>query len=100
MNKKIIITGAGGRFGKEIRKIKTNYKIFYPSRKQLDITSVKSIKSFLKKKRPKILIHMAGLSRPMVQHDKNISKSSSGEEIALPDDILILEKKIESLLSF
>ena len=31
--------------------------------------------------------------------DKNISTSSSGEEIALPDDILILEKKIESLLS-
>ncbi len=75
MNKKIVITGAGGRFGNEIRKIKTNYKIFYPSKKQLDITSEKSVKSFLKKKRPKILIHMAGLSRPMVQHDKNISKS-------------------------
>ena len=75
MNKKIIITGGGGRFGKELKKIKTNYKVFYPSSKSLDITSEKSIKIYLKKKRPKALIHIAGLSRPMIQHENNISKS-------------------------
>tara|TARA_B100000029_G_scaffold2584_1_gene3126 strand:+ start:1092 stop:1796 length:705 start_codon:yes stop_codon:yes gene_type:complete len=75
MNKKIVITGGSGRFGKELKKIKTNYEVFYPSSKSLDITKEKSIKNYLKRKRPKILIHIAGLSRPMVEHEKNISKS-------------------------
>ena len=75
MNKKIVITGGSGRFGTELKKIKTNNKIFYPSSKNLDITKEKSIRNYLKKKRPKILIHIAGLSRPMAEHEKNISKS-------------------------
>ncbi len=75
MNNKIVITGGSGRFGKELKKIRTNYKVFYPSSKSLDVTSEKSIRHYLKQKRPKTLIHIAGLSRPMVLHEKNISKS-------------------------
>ena len=41
----------------------------------MDITKINSIKSFLKRKKPKILLHMAGLSRPMIQHEKKISRS-------------------------
>ena len=75
MNNKIVITGGSGRFGKELKKIRTNYKVFYPSSKSLDVTNEKSIRHYLKRKRPKTLIHIAGLSRPMVLHEKNISKS-------------------------
>jgi len=75
MNKKVVITGGSGRFGNELKKIRTNYKVFYPSKKSLDITNEKSVRNYLKKKRPKVLIHMAGLSRPMVEHEKNILKS-------------------------
>tara|TARA_B100002052_G_scaffold289419_1_gene306791 strand:+ start:1067 stop:1762 length:696 start_codon:yes stop_codon:yes gene_type:complete len=75
MTKKIIVTGGSGRFAQELKKIKNKYKIIYPSKKQLDITNFKKIKSYLKKERPKILIHLAGLSRPMNEHKKKISKS-------------------------
>jgi dTDP-4-dehydrorhamnose reductase len=37
--------------------------------------SPKNIENYLKKNKPKILIHLAGLSRPMSLHEKNIIKS-------------------------
>mgnify|MGYP001436284204 CR=1 FL=1 len=73
--KKIVITGGTGRFGKILKKIKTNYNIFYPNKKKLDITNYIKTKSYLKRIKPKIVIHLAGLSRPMWIHKKKISKS-------------------------
>ena len=75
MKNKILITGSSGRFGKSLKKIKTKYKLICPTRKQMNITKINSIKSYLKKTKPKILIHLAGLSRPMIQHEKKISES-------------------------
>ena len=75
MSKKIVITGGTGRFGEVLKKIKTNYNLLYPNKKDLNITNFNKIKSYLKKKRPNIVIHLAGLSRPMKVHEKNISKS-------------------------
>ena len=75
MKKKIVVTGGTGRFGSALKNIKTKFKIFYPKSKELDITNIKSIKSYLKNKKPKILLHFAGMSRPMIDHEKNISKS-------------------------
>ena len=37
MIKKVLVTGGSGRFGSALRKIKTKYKIIYPTKKQLDI---------------------------------------------------------------
>ena len=73
--KKIVVTGGTGRFGVELRKIKNNFLILYPSKKKLNILSLKSIKKYLTKQKPKYLIHLAGLSRPMEMHEKSISKS-------------------------
>ncbi len=75
MKKKIIITGGTGRFAKILKSIKTNYNLLYPTKNEIDITSYKKIKSYLKNKRAKIVIHLAGLSRPMIEHEKKISKS-------------------------
>ena len=73
--KKIVVTGGSGRFGKVLKKNTFFKKSYFPTKNQLNILSTKSIKKYLTSKKPKILIHLAALSRPMNIHDKNISKS-------------------------
>ena len=73
--KKIVVTGGSGRFAKNLRKIKCKYNFIYPSKKKLNIINLKSIRNYLRKIKPKSVLHLAGLSRPMIQHEKNISKS-------------------------
>ena len=72
---KIVVTGGNGRFAQSLKKIRSNYKFIYPTKKHLDITNLKSIRKFLKKTKPKSVLHLAGLSRPMIEHEKNINKS-------------------------
>ena len=72
---RIVITGGTGRFGLELRKIKNKYKLFFPSKKELNILKLKSILNYLKLKKPKYLIHLAGLSRPMDLHENFLKKS-------------------------
>ena len=75
MVKKIVVTGGSGRFGSVLKKIKTKYKVFYPKKNELNILDYKNIIEYINKKKPKILIHLAGLSRPMKIHDEEICKS-------------------------
>ena len=75
MNKKIIFTGGSGRFGTCLKKVKTKHKFYYPTKKQLNISKVNSIKKYLKQKKPDIVIHAAALSRPMQIHNEKIGKS-------------------------
>ena len=72
---RIIITGGSGRFGSELKKIKNKYKIYFPKKNNLNILNLKSISTYIKRKKPKYLIHLAGLSRPMDMHEKLINKS-------------------------
>ena len=72
---RIVITGGTGRFGLELKKIKSRYKIFFPLKKELNILNIKSIYNYLKFKKPKYLMHLAGLSRPMKMHENFIKKS-------------------------
>jgi len=72
----IVVTGGNGRFGSVLKKNKTKKIVYlFPNKKELNILNVNSIKKYLKRKKPKILIHLAGLSRPMKIHDHNIKKS-------------------------
>tara|TARA_B100000035_G_C20980304_1_gene545135 strand:+ start:99 stop:809 length:711 start_codon:yes stop_codon:yes gene_type:complete len=73
--KKILFTGGSGRFGTVLKLSKNNFKIYYPSRKDLNILSLNSITKYIKKTKPNYFVHAAGLSRPMSIHDKNIKKS-------------------------
>jgi len=75
MIKKIVITGGNGRFAQVLKKENKKLNIFYPNKKELDILNVNSITKYLKKIKPKYVIHAAALSRPMNIHDKQISKS-------------------------
>ena len=71
---KIVVTGGGGRFAQTLKKIKSKHKFIYPTKNHLDITNVKSIRKFLKETKPQFVIHLAGLSRPMIDHKNNINK--------------------------
>jgi dTDP-4-dehydrorhamnose reductase len=73
--KKIVVTGGTSRFATVLKKIKTKHRLFFPSKKEFDITKENIIKKYLKKKKPNIVIHLAGLSRPMKIHNENIVKS-------------------------
>ena len=74
---KIVVTGGSGRFGNSFRKINTKHRLYFPSKKELNILKPKSINNYLNRIRPKILIHLAALSRPMIIHETNIAKSIS-----------------------
>ena len=75
MKRKILVTGGDGRFAKILKKNNKKLNLFFASRKQCNILNLNSISRIIKKIKPKILFHCAGLSRPMKIHEKNISKS-------------------------
>tara|TARA_B100000965_G_scaffold104313_1_gene85892 strand:- start:21 stop:725 length:705 start_codon:yes stop_codon:yes gene_type:complete len=75
MKNKILVTGGDGRFAKVLKKNNNKLELFFASKNQCDILNLNSITKIIKKVKPKILIHCAGLSRPMKIHEKNISKS-------------------------
>ena len=73
--KKILVTGGKSRFANVLSKIKTNHKLIYRSKSQLNIMSLNSIIKNIKTFKPNYILHLAGLSRPMKIHDNDISKS-------------------------
>ena len=75
---KILVTGGNGRFAKVMKKNfihKKNY--IFLDKKKFNILSRNSIQKNLIKYKPKIVIHLAALSRPMALHYENIQKSIS-----------------------
>ena len=75
MLRNIVVTGGSGRFAQELEKIRCKYNFIYRNKKQLDILSISSIKRNIKNFKPDCILHLAGLSRPMSIHNKNIKKS-------------------------
>ena len=71
---KIIVTGSNGRFGKILQNL-SNKNFVFRNKKQLNILSSLSIEKNLKKYKPKYILHLAGLSRPMKIHNEDINKS-------------------------
>ena len=74
---RIVFTGGTGRFAKAFKTIeaKTKFDFLFPKKNQLNILKIKTIYTYLRKKRPKYLIHLAGLSRPMSVHDNDVCQS-------------------------
>ena len=75
MVKKIIVTGSDGRFAQELKKTKSKYKFIFCNKNQLNILSLKFIKKNIKEFKPKCVLHLAGLSRPMSIHNEKINTS-------------------------
>ncbi len=100
MLKKIIVTGGDGRFARELKKIKSKYKFIFRSKSQLNILSLKSINKNFNHYKPDCLIHLAGLSRPMSIHDKEINKSIDLNIIGTSNLVKICNKKKIKMIFF
>ena len=96
MLKKIIVTGGDGRFAHELKKIKSKYNFIFRNKNQLNILSLASIKKNIKKFKPDGILHLAGLSRPMSIHNKDINLSIDLNIIGTANLVKICnEKKIK-----
>ena len=100
MKKNIIITGGSGRFGQYLKKIKSNHRLFFPNKKELNILKPKTIENYLKNKKADIVIHLAGLSRPMDIHNKKIESSIDLNIIGTANVTKICSKKNVKLIYF
>lgn len=90
--KKIIITGGEGRFAKTLKKSFIGKNIYYLSKKEFNILNFKSMENRIKKIKPKIIFHLAALSRPTSVHNDNISKSIDINIIGTCNLVKICEK--------
>ena len=76
INKKLILlTGGNGRFAKILKNKNKKLNIYFAKKKECNILDLNSLEKIIKKTKPKIIMHCAGMSRPMIAHEKNISKS-------------------------
>ena len=100
IKKKIVITGGEGRFAKTLKKSNTKLNIFFPNKNELNILNIRSIEKYIKKIKPKFILHAAGLSRPMSIHDKKISKSIDLNIIGTANVVKICEKYNIKLIYF
>jgi len=100
MKKLILVTGGDGRFAKVLKKNNKILNLYFASKKECNILDLNSINRLIKKIKPKIVIHCAGLSRPMDIHEKNISKSIDLNIIGTANITKVCEKNQIKLIYF
>jgi len=100
MKKRILITGSDGRFAKILKKSFFGGNIYYRNKKQLDILNYNKIEKFLRKHKIKTVIHLAAVSRPMLIHEKKISKSIHVNIIGTANVVMACEKNGIKLIYF
>ncbi len=100
MKSKILVTGGDGRFAKILKKNNKNLNLIFKSKKDLNILKLSSIERCIKKIKPKVILHTAGLSRPMKIHQKNIIKSIDVNIIGTCNLVKICKKYNVKLIYF
>ena len=99
--KKIIFTGGSGNFGKVFKKFNSNKKnIYYPSSSIFDVTNFKKMERYIRKIKPKFIIHTAAISRPMQIHESKIEKSISTNIIGTSNIVNLCKKYKIKLIYF
>jgi dTDP-4-dehydrorhamnose reductase len=98
--KKILVTGGSGRFAKILKKNNHVLNLIFVEKDQLNILDLNSITKTVKKIRPKIIIHTAGLSRPMEIHEKKISKSIDLNIVGTANIVKVCQKFNIKLIYF
>mgnify|MGYP001386286123 CR=1 FL=1 len=73
--KKVLITGGNGNLAKELLKTGKGYVVYAPSKEEMDITDISSIRKVYKSYQPNYVIHAAAFTRPMSKHEKYPEKS-------------------------
>tara|TARA_A100001037_G_scaffold301067_1_gene329779 strand:- start:1373 stop:2083 length:711 start_codon:yes stop_codon:yes gene_type:complete len=100
MKNKILVTGGGGRFAKVLAKYNQKLNLFFVNKKECNILNENSINKAIKKIKPKIIFHCAGLSRPMSVHEKNIEKSIDANIIGTANIVKACKRKKIKLIYF
>jgi len=100
MKNTILVTGGDGRFAKVLRKKNILLNLYFASKKECNILNLQSIKKIIKKIKPKLIIHCAGLSRPMHIHETNITKSIDLNIIGTANLVKICKKFKIKLIYF
>ena len=98
--KRIVMTGGTGRFAKIFKKIKKKEKIYFPTKKILNLKNFNSIKKYVKRIKPDYFIHCAALSRPMDIHEKNIDESITTNIIGTSNIVRICSQEKIKLIYF
>ena len=99
--KKIVFTGGSGKFGEIFKKFHANKKnIYFPSSKIFNITNLNKMERFIRRIRPKFIIHTAAVSRPMKLHEKNIQKSINTNIIGTSNLVNLCQKYKIKLIYF
>ena len=75
MKKIILVTGGEGRFAKILKSKNKKLNLYFANKKECNILNLNSLDKIVKKIKPNIILHCAGLSRPMKIHENDISKS-------------------------
>ena len=100
MKSKILVTGGDGRFAKVLSKYNRKLNLYFASKKECNILNNNSIDKIIKKVKPKIIFHCAGLSRPMSIHEKNIEKSIDANIIGTANIVKACKRKKIKLIYF
>tara|TARA_Y100001936_G_scaffold64462_1_gene63278 strand:+ start:800 stop:1510 length:711 start_codon:yes stop_codon:yes gene_type:complete len=100
VKKKILVTGGNGRFAKILKKYNNKLNLIFTTKKECNILDLKSIQKIFKKIKPNIVLHCAGLSRPMQIHEKYISNSIDLNIIGTANITKICEKYNVKLIYF
>ena len=100
MKSKILVTGGDGRFAKVLSKYNRKLNLYFASKKECNILNNSSIDKIIKKVKPKIIFHCAGLSRPMSMHEKNIEKSIDANIIGTANIVKACKRKKIKLIYF
>ena len=100
MKSKILVTGGDGRFAKVLSKYNRKLNLYFASKKECNILNNSSIDKIIKKVKPKIIFHCAGLSRPMSIHEKNIEKSIDVNIIGTANIVKACKRKKIKLIYF
>tara|TARA_B100001057_G_C22688105_1_gene886584 strand:+ start:143 stop:847 length:705 start_codon:yes stop_codon:yes gene_type:complete len=100
MKKPILVTGGNGRFAKVLKKNNKKLNLKFFSKKELNILNIKSIERCIIKNKPDMIIHTAGLSRPMNQHESKISRSIDLNIIGTANLVKICQKYKVKIIYF
>ena len=100
MKNLILVTGGQGRFAKVLKKNNKFLNLYFASKKECNILNIKSLEKIIKKLNPKIILHCAGLSRPMEIHQKNIEKSIDLNIVGTANVVKVCKKNNIKIIYF
>ena len=100
MKNKILVTGGDGRFAKVLSKYNKKLNLIFDNKKECNILNENSIDKAIKKVKPKIIFHCAGLSRPMSIHENNIENSIDANIIGTANVVKACKRKKIKLIYF